>query len=123
VALSQASKNELKRRQREQMQLAEANIEKLTAALASSNILETPYRHRKLIVEKGKEKLGPWLTVDELREHIIGLLEQTTEHLRRWSVPYNFETPQEMTIPKPLARAMNRLRKRTRQMLRKQSKA
>jgi len=121
--ISEASKRELKRRQREQIQLLTERIVEREMWLKTYNALasDEPYggvwAHRRTIAPG---KYGTFLTHEEMRVHVTLQLNELREGLVIWSRPFDFEQQTATIIPKSVARAMNHLRKRTRRMLRKQ---
>lgn len=120
MAWSAVSKSEMLRRQREQVQLARDNIARLSRALETGNF--APYAHRKTVIENGKAKTGPLLTDEEMRAYVEQKLVECKEQLKVWEEPFDFGEPtkeQPVRIPKAVARAMQKVRKRTRRMLRK----
>ena len=123
--ISEASKRELKRRQREQIQLLTERIREREAwlekhsAFTSHAAYTGVWAHRRVLPNG---KMGEFLTEQEMHAHVLAKLDELRESLAVWSRPFDFEQQMAIIIPKSVARAMNRLRKRTRRMLRKQQK-
>ena len=114
---SEQSKRELRRRRREQLDLADAAIRQLESWLAAGD-----YQHLLHSREVSPKRWVP-LTAEEQRAHLEERLAAMKEHRARWEQPFAFEiadAAKRASIPKTVTRAIRKLRKRTRRALKKE---
>lgn len=112
--ISDQSKRELKRRRREQLDNVEASIRQLESWLAAGD-------HQHLLHSKLVGKRYVPLTDEEQKAYLEATLANLKKHHEVWSQPFDFELEEQrpVQIPKEVARAIRRLRKRTCRLLRR----